>query len=414
MLLYTLLLHLQISRLTALPATERLDFIEHELHGDGDMWEDDDAAMQQSAFSIPPPGEEGSEFSNAGAEGALFTIVHSMVGRRRHRIDMRTRHDRVQKQINGWGRQLPALKSAYLHWKVHGTPVEEASDLVAPTFSIMVYSFRGIRQEFFCSSAGSASINETLVLHGLIGSAPETPRVAFTFNFLETFRQLHRVCPRLSLDAVARTLHNLHQRPRKPYLTQQLSNAYDVYLSIQRAISADAQSALKRDPTIQAQLLCPPCMYRLEQEMPLQPSMLVACDGNNSLKLVDATFLAGDRRSDDRRLPSFRFLEPEVVDKFKDDVSNAAAAKTTRTSMPAPPSIDLPNTRTDEVPWIEAHELGRAFEQQVDACVERWRAAGSDAKKKTVELFAIAGVFLTVCRHGHVLIMCDMIRSGEL
>ncbi|KAJ7778074.1 hypothetical protein B0H14DRAFT_3095842 [Mycena olivaceomarginata] len=29
-------------------------------------------------------------------------------------------------------------------------------------------------------------------------------------------------------------------------------------------------------------------------------------------------------------------------------------------------------------------------------------------------LFAIAGIFISVCRHGHVLVMCDMIRSGEL
>jgi hypothetical protein len=30
------------------------------------------------------------------------------------------------------------------------------------------------------------------------------------------------------------------------------------------------------------------------------------------------------------------------------------------------------------------------------------------------ELFAVAGIFLVVCRHGHVVVMCDMIRSGEL
>ncbi|KAJ3481525.1 hypothetical protein NLJ89_g12204 [Agrocybe chaxingu] len=29
-------------------------------------------------------------------------------------------------------------------------------------------------------------------------------------------------------------------------------------------------------------------------------------------------------------------------------------------------------------------------------------------------LFAIAGIFLAVCQHGHVLVICDMIRSGEL
>ena len=29
-------------------------------------------------------------------------------------------------------------------------------------------------------------------------------------------------------------------------------------------------------------------------------------------------------------------------------------------------------------------------------------------------LFAVAGIFLAVCRHGHVLVICDMIHSGEL
>ncbi|KAF8210732.1 hypothetical protein K438DRAFT_1492987, partial [Mycena galopus ATCC 62051] len=34
--------------------------------------------------------------------------------------------------------------------------------------------------------------------------------------------------------------------------------------------------------------------------------------------------------------------------------------------------------------------------------------------KKMYALFAIAGIFIAVCRHGHVLVICDMIRSGEL
>jgi hypothetical protein len=50
----------------------------------------------------------------------------------------------------------------------------------------------------------------------------------------------------------------------------------------------------------------------------------------------------------------------------------------------------------------------------VNACVERWKAAGPEARKKMFALFAISGIFLSVCRHGHVLVMCDMIRSGEL
>ncbi|KAF8200634.1 hypothetical protein K438DRAFT_1582502 [Mycena galopus ATCC 62051] len=50
----------------------------------------------------------------------------------------------------------------------------------------------------------------------------------------------------------------------------------------------------------------------------------------------------------------------------------------------------------------------------LDTCVERWKAAGPEARKKMFALFAVAGIFLTVCRHGHAIIMCDMIRSGEL
>ncbi|KAJ7220386.1 hypothetical protein C8J57DRAFT_1095058, partial [Mycena rebaudengoi] len=34
--------------------------------------------------------------------------------------------------------------------------------------------------------------------------------------------------------------------------------------------------------------------------------------------------------------------------------------------------------------------------------------------KKMFALFAISGIFIAVCCHGHVLVMCDMIRSGEL
>jgi hypothetical protein len=50
----------------------------------------------------------------------------------------------------------------------------------------------------------------------------------------------------------------------------------------------------------------------------------------------------------------------------------------------------------------------------LDTCVDRWKNAGPEARKKMFALFAIAGIFLAVCRHGHVLVICDMIRSGEL
>jgi hypothetical protein len=64
-------------------------------------------------------------------------------------------------------------------------------------------------------------------------------------------------------------------------------------------------------------------MYKVEDEPPLTFSMMVAADGNQSLRLVDSTFLAGDLRHDDRGLSSKRWLQPEEVDIFKDEVRNA-------------------------------------------------------------------------------------------
>ena len=75
----------------------------------------------------------------------------------------------------------------------------------------------------------------------------------------------------------------------------------------------------------------------------------------------------------------------------------------------------LPEADVDgeDVAWLNVTEIDE-LAQCVNTCVERWRNAGPEACKKMFALFAVAGVFLAVCRHGHVLVICDMIRSGEL
>jgi hypothetical protein len=78
----------------------------------------------------------------------------------------------------------------------------------------------------------------------------------------------------------------------------------------------------------------------------------------------------------------------------------------------------LPADDDGDTAWLNINELNSAEAEElansVNTCVERWKAAGPEARKKMFTLFAIAGIFLTVCRHGHVIVMCDMIRSGEL
>ncbi|KAJ7626234.1 hypothetical protein B0H17DRAFT_844672, partial [Mycena rosella] len=224
--------------------------------------------------------------------------------------------------------------------------------------------------------------NQTLLRHGYLGSSPESPAIAFPIEFLEQFRQIHRVCPRYSVDALSKTLNNLHKIPRKKYLRDQLSDAYDGYLAIMREVEARVQKALHQEDDWHMKNICPPCFYKTVGEPPLKYSALAAMDVNNSLKLVDVSFQSGTPRTDDQKSTSFRWLTPQQVDCFKDEVLEGT----------------------------EADELAKC----VNTCVERWRAAGPEACKKMFALFAIAGIFISVCRHGHVLVMCDMIRSGEL
>jgi hypothetical protein len=79
-------------------------------------------------------------------------------------------------------------------------------------------------------------------------------------------------------------------------------------------------------------LLCPPCFYKVVNEPHLVPSFLAAIDGNNSLKLIDSAYQNGNTRADDRTLPSPHWIEPEEVDRFKDDVANLEERKVSRHS----------------------------------------------------------------------------------
>ncbi len=64
----------------------------------------------------------------------------------------------------------------------------------------------------------------------------------------------------------------------------------------------------------------------------------------------------------------------------------------------------------DDDVWID--EPGESTED-VSACAEHWRAAGPDSRKRMFALFDACGIFAAVCWHGHVLTICDMVRTGE-
>jgi hypothetical protein len=63
----------------------------------------------------------------------------------------------------------------------------------------------------FSHSADAQYTNETLLRHGFLGATPEKPTLAFSLELLEIYRQLRRVCPRFSLDALAKALCHLNR-----------------------------------------------------------------------------------------------------------------------------------------------------------------------------------------------------------
>ncbi|KAJ7735456.1 hypothetical protein B0H16DRAFT_1327062 [Mycena metata] len=259
----------------------------------------------------------------------------------------------------------------------------------------------------FSYTKPSQSANVALILHGYIGSAPEQPGLAFSIRLFEIYRQLHRVCPRFSLDALSKTLAHLHGVPRKSALHDQLVVAYDAYLAVLRDADARCQTALGRTGTWYMDNVCPPCFYKVNGEPHLRFSWLGAMDGNNSLKLVDPTFHAGVTRTDNRTSAHDRWVSPEEVDEFKDEVSNSQKVSESATDGA---DDDIAWLNVNELESMEVDELARC----INTCVDRWRNAGPEQRKKMYALFAVAGIFLVVCRHGHVVVMCDMIRSGEL
>lgn len=146
---------------------------------------------------------------------------------------------------------------------------------------------------------------------------------------------------------------------------------------------------------------CPACQYKVVGEPPLKYSVLCALDGNNSAKLVDPAIRRGNERFDPRCGLSSIWLTESYVDQFKDEVQRAHRMQKQHVS------------RDPDDPWIDEPDSGDSSEPST-VCVDRWRNAAPESRKKMFAIFKKSGIFITVCRHGFLLTICDMVRSGEL
>ncbi|KAL7284497.1 hypothetical protein ACG7TL_001788 [Trametes sanguinea] len=417
-----------------------------EMEVDPDGWEDD-----PDLFPIPP-GDEGVLASHVGGE---VDLCMDLLGDQRKRYDHRTRRDRTQSRNSQWAPQIPSLTDAYLAWRrnrgetnsstlpASSEPSEECPD-EDRSFSVTVIEFFGTCVRPFARLSPSEQATVALARHGVLGVSPLQPSIAIAFDVLEAFRQLHGFCPRLSIQAFCQALCGIHHLLYRRHHAEQFSNAYDVYLDILHKVDAHVNVALGRDTANWRMLnACAPCLNRIEGEEDLEFDLMAAIDGNSSMKLVDDTFRSGQSRPDGRSCRTDVIMPPEEVDQFKDEVSSAQKKRPPVpdvSAVPDPyhafrppdaaPPLPIDNivgagggevTDGDAAEHGSLDEGGGATADHVEepcdsksVCAERWRNAGPEARKKMFALFAATGIFVCLCRHGQVLIMCDMIRSGEL
>jgi hypothetical protein len=220
---------------------------------------------------------------------------------------------------------------------------------------------------------------------------------------LEFYRVSHNRCPHFSVHAFIKTLCDLHSSPFKTFLCRQFSISYDLYLRIHAGVDQRVQIALKRNtPDWRLRHACPPCTYKLEDEPKLKFRMLYTVDGNDSLKRII-------RRDDpppvigmEKEMPTHPILGPSSE---STDTREIGAG------------LYLTNEQVDQWSKESLAAIYPVFnEEETDdnPCAERWKNMKTALTARMWGVFHETGLFLALCRHGFVLLLADMIRSGEL
>jgi len=168
---------------------------------------------------------------------------------------------------------------------------------------------------------------------------------------LELYRNSHLRCPHLAIQPFVKGLCDLQgvsarsffcgrasdpriQFPFRPYLSQQFSICFDLYLSIREAVRKRVQRALKRD-TLHWRLrhTCPACTYKLQGEDDLIFKILITMDGGDSLKRilrrdtapppnpgseehVEPTLGLSCESKDSRKVPGDYYIDRDRVDRW--------------------------------------------------------------------------------------------------
>nr|GAT53014.1 predicted protein [Mycena chlorophos] len=183
----------------------------------------------------------------------------------------------------------------------------------------------------------------------------------------------------------------MHLVPRNHNFHALFRNAFDAYLDVRAAADHRAAVALGRDTNNwRIKNTCPPCQYPLEGEEPLDPEMQATLDGNNSAKRLNVG--SRQERADDREVPGDYYLPRTEVERWAAEHMEELKAAYQR-------EMDEANY----VPGEEPH------------CPdERWKNMQENLTAMAQHAYEETGIMPCLCRHNFVLLMVDMVHSGEM
>lgn len=260
-----------------------------------------------------------------------------------------------------------------------------------------------------------------LVRAGFIPTSPLVPSIAYDIRLIDLYRSINKFHRRLGLQPFVRAMHDYHDQVYLTASAHAFSKAFDIYLSINRSISSRLDAALGRSHAdYRMQRSCAACTYTVEGEPQLPHSILLAADGNMSLRRFEKVGTA-----DTSIFDSDYFISRDSIEAF----ANVAQSRPGKKNKD-PATLEEENIVDAEVEGagkeagvelsaegglrpLEADPLGDTFSGLVVECVERWKANADDDKKVMWDVFDECGIFITICRHGILLLACDIIKSGE-
>ncbi|KAJ7600188.1 hypothetical protein C8J56DRAFT_767981 [Mycena floridula] len=258
---------------------------------------------------------------------------------------------------------------------------------LATESSNIVASYTGTYNE----TSNDQYSSSALVRQGLFPSSPLKITVAISTAALELYRSLFVRCPRLTIQPFVKSLCDLHGLPFQPYLATQFSIALDVYLDVLRRVRQRVAAALNRDaPNWRLANACPCCLYELEGEPELKYSMFFTMDGNDSLKRM--------HRHD------------RIVDELGKRMGDT---KERMDSREGGDDYFLPRKEVDC--WDIHLDPDQPLEDDSEtAGCDSWHNSQESNTRAMWQIYDETGIFLSVCRHGFVLLIADMVNSGEL